>query len=318
MSWLQQERAAYFLVGPTAVGKTAVAQYLAEQRNSSILSADSMLIYRGMDIGTAKPTAAERGDVPYYGIDLVAPDSLFSVWDYREHALETLAKVQGAEGGLIVTGGTGLYVKSLTHGLSERPGADADLRTKWEMRIENDGIQSLQRAAQEADPESYAELADQDNPRRLIRLLESAAATVAGKADSWQTVESSAPLVGLTMDTEFLNERIEKRVQHMYATGLVDEVEALVSQAENLSRTAAQAIGYAEAIQVLNGELSREEAIRKTVVRTRRLAKRQRTWFRHQARVEWVEVKPDATLSSIAGEVDERWGEYGPTIIKCE
>ncbi len=309
------QRAAYFLVGPTAVGKSAVAQVLAEARNSVILSADSMLIYRGMDIGTAKPTPVERGDVPYYGVDLVDPEESFSVWDYRLHALDALREV-GDEGELIVTGGTGLYVKSLTHGLADRPGADGELRAEWERRLEEEGIEALRAAARAADPKGFAALADTDNPRRLIRALESAGASSPSR--SWQASRLNVKLVGLSMAPELLSAHIVQRVDAMYAAGLLEEVERLLGRDRPLSDTARQAIGYAEAIDVIEGRSSREDAMQRTVVRTRRLAKRQRTWFRNQADVAWVEVTPESTVASLVEQVSELWREYGPAGIRYD
>jgi len=286
--------AAFFLVGPTAVGKSAVAQHLAEQRSASILSADSMLIYRGMDIGTAKPTVAERGDVPYYGVDLAEPDESFSVWDYRRHALEALAALPEGEE-LIVTGGTGLYVKSLIHGLEDRPGGDAALRTEWERRLADEGIGALQDAVRRAAPERFEALADKENPRRLIRALEAAGAPHA--VPSWTSAEEPV-VVGLSMEPELLNARIAQRVEEMYAQGLMEEVTRLLERDRPLSETARQAIGYAEAIELIEGQATQAEAVERTIIRTRRLAKRQRTWFRHQANVDWLEVAPESDVAA--------------------
>jgi len=302
----------YFLVGPTAVGKSAIAQYLAETRSASILSADSMLIYRGMDIGTATPTREERGDVPYYGVDLVDPEDDFSAWDYRVRALDALTSI-GAHAEVIVTGGTGLYVKSLTHGLSGHPGADLALRKEWERRLPEEGIAALQDAVRAANPAGFKALADKENPRRLIRALETAGTSV--PRQEWQG-ETGPMLVGLSMDPELLNARIAQRVDEMYAQGLVDEVTQLLARERPLSRTARQAIGYAEAIDLVEGRMTQAEAVERTVIRTRRLAKRQRTWFRHQARVDWVDVTPRSSVASLAGEVVERWERHGPTEIR--
>ncbi len=306
--------AAYFLVGPTAVGKSAVAQVLAEQRSATILSADSMLIYRGMDIGTATPTPAECGDVPYYGVNLVDPDVDFSAWDYRLHALEALASI--AEGTqVIVTGGTGLYVKSLTHGLAGHPGADQALRAEWDRRLQEEGVDALQEAVREANPAGFEALSDKENPRRLIRALETAGAPEAQQA--WLN-EPGPTLVGLSMSPELLNARIAQRVEAMYAQGLVEEVVRLFAREQPLSKTARHAIGYTEAIDLVEGRATQAEAMERTIVRTRRLAKRQRTWFRNQMRVDWVEVTPQSSVALLAEQVAERWGEHGPTVIRAE
>jgi tRNA dimethylallyltransferase len=306
---------AFFLVGPTAVGKSSVAQYLAEQRGSAILSADSMLIYRGMDIGTATPSVEERGDISYYGLNLADPSDLFSVWDYRCSALDAVRKLP-ADQELIVVGGTGLYVKSLTHGLVDRAGVNLERRQHWERRFEDEGIGVLQAALQEGEPATYDSLSDKQNPRRLIRALESMGSGL--PIHSWNDITPEPIIVGLSMDPQALNARIAQRVADMYDQGLIQEVEQLLRLKEPLSKTARQAIGYSEAIDVIEGRMTPAEAVDRTVVRTRRLAKRQRTWFRHQANVESVEVTPQSTVESVAAAVTDIWRKYGPTTIQSE
>ena len=305
---------AHFIVGATAVGKSAVAQFLAEKRGSVILSADSMLIYRGMDIGTAKPSLAERGDVSYFGIDLADPSEKFSVWDYRQHALGVLAENSESAGGVIVAGGTGLYVKSLTHGLENRPGADSALRDEWERRVREEGVGVLQEHLRKVAPEAFESLSDRENPRRLIRALESVGSK--HKRQSWQGRESEALIVGLCMENSLLHERIARRVEIMYAEGLVAEVEQLLARERPLSDTALQAIGYAEAISLIEGRMTQEQAVERTVIRTRQLAKRQRTWFRNQAQVAWVEVRSDSGVEELAERVEELWREHGATGVR--
>jgi len=300
---------ACFLVGATAVGKSAVAQFLAVKRGDIILSADSMLIYRGMDIGTAKPSVAERGSVPYYGVDLVDPSDKFSAWDYRQHALKVLADYSGGGRGVIVTGGTGLYVKSLTHGLEDRPGADLALRKKWERRVEEEGIGVLQDALRDADSVAFESLVDRENPRRLIRALESVGSQ--HKPQQWSEIKSEAMLVGLSMEPKLLHDRIALRVEIMYSEGLVAEVEVLLASEQPMSDTARQAIGYSEAIDFIEGRMTQAEAMERTVIRTRRLAKRQRTWFRNQAQVAWVDVTPDSSVEELADQVEALWEKFG-------
>jgi tRNA dimethylallyltransferase len=305
---------AYFLVGATAVGKSAVAQCLAERRGCGVLSADSMSIYCGMDIGTAKPGKAERGDVRYYGIDIVEPWERFSVWEYRKHALWALEQ-ECDGGGLIVAGGTGLYVKSLMQGLRAEVGEDAELRAEWAARVQAEGVGALQDYVRRVAPEAFAKLSDRENPRRLVRVLELAAAGGDDRRD-WERPAGGGRPVGLFMERELLLGRIELRVKQMYAGGLLAEVERLLSGGFELSETARQAIGYAEAIGCLKGELTQAEALERTVIRTRRLAKRQMTWFRHQAEVDWVEVVAGAEVESIADKVEELWGRNGATEIR--
>jgi len=184
----------YFLAGPTASGKTAVAQWLAEHGGHDILSADSMLIYRGMDIGTAKPTSAERADVRYYGIDLVAPHEIFNAWHYRRHALAALADMQRRGRGTIVVGGTGLYIKLLTHGFSDVPGPDPEVRSHWEHILAAEGVAPLQEALREQSPALFASIDDSQNGRRLVRFLEWAAAGVQVAPTQWTDHAQSVPI----------------------------------------------------------------------------------------------------------------------------
>jgi tRNA dimethylallyltransferase len=305
--------AAFFLVGPTAVGKSAVAQHIAETQQWDILSADSMLVYRQMDIGTAKPSAGERARVAHGGMDLANPDEPFSVGQYVEHARRILNESSAKEKKLIVTGGTGLYIKCLTEGLARLPPADPVLRAWAEALLERDGVAALQKVLRQRDSVRYEAVRDKNNPRRLIRALE-LAGQVAGDTKTW-SLKPSVPMIGLTMDSERLMANIRHRVRRMYDSGLLNEVDRLLSSYKKLSETALQAIGYAEAIAVRQGRMTREEAMAQTAVRTRQLAKRQMTWFRHQANVLWISVGKNSTIQQIAGQVLAQWGKYGPTPI---
>lgn len=306
---------AYFLAGPTASGKTAVAHYLAERHGYAILSADSMLVYRGMDIGTAKPTEEMCGGVPYFGVDLVAPSETFNVWQYRQHALDVLAECERAGRRLVVVGGTGLYLKALTHGLDKSPEADPAVREHWERVLEEQGVAPLVEALREQSPSLFDAIDDQGNGRRLVRFLEWASAGLDAPPSNWAKKEADVPMVALRVENEVLKSRIEKRVHTMYGQGLLDEVRRLLDKSAPLSKTARQAIGYAEAIALLKGDGSREEAVERTVARTRQLAKRQRTWLRTQADVMWVDVTADSTVEETAAAVDAIWSEQGPTTV---
>ncbi len=265
---------AFILVGPTASGKSSVAQLLAEQTGAPIVSADSMNIYRGMDIGTAKPTADERGTVHYSGIDLADPTEAFSVGDWLDAIKPSFQTLETP----IVAGGTGLYVKCLLAGLDEMPAADEELRA----RAEKMTLAELQAEARAAAPEAYTALADNENPRRLVRLLEHG-----GKVSKPWKAELPT-VVGLHVEREILLKRIAERVDQMYASGLIEEARGLL--ALELSATATKAIGYAEAFAVLKNEMTETQAKERTVIRTRQLAKRQMTWFRTQLNVEWVDA----------------------------
>ena len=304
---------AFFLVGPTAAGKSAVAQFLAEREQCPILSADSMLVYRGMDIGTAKPSPGERARVVYGGLDLANPDQLFNVGQYIEHARDFLCREIPRQTQPIVTGGTGLYVKCLTEGLSPLPAADPTLRAWAETILEKDGIETLQQALKERDAARYEALRDKNNPRRLIRALELAGC---GNGRTWSSTPS-VPVIGLKVDRDRLAGNILNRVRGMYESRLLDEVDRLLASYPSLSPTASQAIGYAEAIAVRKGDMTVDGAMARTAARTRQLAKRQMTWFSRQANVVWISVGRNSTIEELAGQVLAKWKQYGPTPVNC-
>ena len=285
----------YCLAGATASGKTAVAQALAERLGLPILSADAMLVYAGMDIGTAKPTAAERGAVPYFGLDLVTPGEDFSAAAWLAEARRAQA---ASPTGLIVAGGTGLYFSALLRGLDPTPPANPALRARLEA-LPPEELRARLRAHGQT-------VADAANPRRLVRaleILEQGGALPAG----WG--ERPRPrLLALTWPRETLYRRIAARVEAMYAAGLLEEAAALRRRFPAWSRTAAQAIGYAEAFAVLDGAMTEAEARERTVVRTRQLARRQETYLRHQFTVDWVQAGPGDGIESLAGRVAEKWG----------
>lgn len=307
---------AWFLVGPTASGKSAVAQHLAEQESSAILSADAMLVYAGMDIGTAKPTAAERARVLYYGLDLVQPREPFSAGAYRLAALQALRDAAARNlPPLIVVGGTGLYIKSLTDGLAPRSPGQTAIREEAERRMAADGLGALQAWLNQVDPVRYASLADPQNPRRLIRALEIALAGEAPAIGNWRTPQNSPRILGLKWSLPQLYDRIQVRVQTMFVGGLLQEVERLLQAGLEESPTARLAIGYAEAAAHLRAQCSLTGAMEKTVVRTRQLAKRQMTWFRNQCNVDWLDVDAAMTIADIAAAVRAYWQAHGPTPV---
>jgi tRNA dimethylallyltransferase len=224
-----------------------------------------------------------------------------------------------------VAGGTGLYIKSLTHGLGKLPAPDPDVRGKAEKLLEEKGIGALQELARNLSPELYESLADKNNPRRLVRLIETAQIADRDACGTWKAMGKGPKITGLTMPRPELNERIGLRVRKMYAAGLLDEAERLLSKGISagggpacggeISLTAAKAIGYAEAFAVFRKKLTVEEAVELTCRRTRQLAKRQMTWFRNQADVDWVMIEPGMTIEHTARMVMDCWERTGPTPI---
>jgi tRNA dimethylallyltransferase len=213
-----------------------------------------------------------------------------------------------------VVGGSGLYIKALLSGLDDLPPSDPDTRERYRQLQERDGIEGLKNALRKRRPNWMEKLPDAENPRRLIRALEMADAGMADLPETWKAGKHQ-PVVGLRMPAEQLAERIEKRVRHMYEQGILAEAEALKERYPQLSETAQQAIGYAEAFACVEGACSQDAAMERTVVRTRQLAKRQRTWFRHQLAVEWLDVPDEADIESIAEAVKALWDRQGPVAL---
>ena len=301
-------RMALFLVGCTASGKTAVANAIARETGTLVLSADSMLVYRGMDVGTAKPTAAELSGVELRGVDLADPDEPFSAGRWLEAARTAFAEAAAAGRSVIVAGGTGLYVSALLRGLDTRE-ADPVRRAELEAELKRDGVDAMLARIEAAKPGATAAV-DAKNPRRVLRLAE----IVLDRSHA----EGVEGLVGLEFPTERLNERIERRARAMFEGGLLDEVRRLCERFPGFEKsTAGAGIGYAEALAALRGEIAVEEAIERTAARTRRLAKKQRTWWRHQARVDWVRGPADeADVARAARDVREAWRKHGETIVR--
>jgi tRNA dimethylallyltransferase len=306
----------YFLTGCTAAGKTSVAHHLAKQKGYAILSTDSMQIYQDMNIGTAKATEQELNEVEYYGIDICPPTENYSLWDFCQYSKKIFK--ENSKKTFIITGGTGLYIKALTQGLNELPSADEELRTCWNSIIEKDGISPIQNELEKLASNYFLNMTkdDQENPRRLIRALELVTSPqYQANPAAWTKTKEKINLIGVTMPTDELNKKIAKRVYQMYDAGLIDEVKNILKKHKLFNKTAAQAIGYAEAIAFIENRYSKDEAIEKTIVRTRRLAKKQRTWFRHQANMDWVDTTC-LTLEQTADIILQKWSLHGRTAIK--
>ncbi len=307
---------AYFLVGPTAAGKTTVAQRLAESMGADILSADSMLVYRGMNIGTAKPSMEERGRIRYWGLDLVEPTELFSVARFVQEARQCFESARERHIPVIIAGGTGLYIKALLDGLDELPDPAPEIRAKWQAVLEHDGVEGLQKALADRNPVWLQALADPANSRRLMRALELIESGFVEPPRSWGNRSRDAWVTGIEVPREVLVKRIELRVHQMYVAGLLEETRALFADRGMLSGTAAGAIGYAEALGCIKGTLSQADAIQLTLQRTRQLSKRQMTWFRHQMNVSWVSMMT-ADDEDVASRVSADWKIHGAQNVIC-
>ena len=291
------------VVGPTASGKTEAGLAIAERLGAEILSVDSMLVYRGMDVGTAKPTPDERARVPHHLLDVAGPGESFSVSAFQALAREALVDMAARAVGVLVVGGSGLYFRAVVDGLAFPP-TDPATRRELERQAEALGPDRLYERLATSDPEAAARI-EPENVRRTVRALEVAAVTgrpFSSFAADWERYPPDAVRpAGVDMDPAALGERIRTRVQAMVEGGLLDEVRALLDEGAGPSLTSGQAIGYAEVIEHLAGRLSLDEAVARTVKRTRALARRQLAWFRRDPRIRWFRAGPDGA----AGIVDE-------------
>lgn len=281
------------ICGPTASGKTALSIQLAKKINGEIVSADSMQIYKDMDIGTAKPTLEEMDGVKHYLIDNVSPTVRYSVANYKKDALDAINEIIKKGKTPIIVGGTGLYVDSLVNGI-EYDDLEIDLQYREELeKIANDRVlDELYKKAVEIDSQAMEKISSNDK-KRIFRVLEIYHST--GKTKTEQEIESRKKenpyeyiVFGINMDREKLYERINKRVDIMIEKGLVDEVKVLINKYSELP-TAIQGLGYKEVVSYLNNEITYEEMIDKIKQETRRYAKRQLTWFRRNKQIIWLD-----------------------------
>lgn len=300
---------AWFLTGPTAAGKTGVGIRLAERIDAEIISLDSMALYRGMDIGTAKPTPAERRSAPHHLIDLVEPHEEYSLARYLDTALAVVDEIESRGHKSLFVGGTPLYLKGLLRGIFEGPAADWELRTQLEEEARQQGPDFLHRRLAEVDPAAADRLHPNDT-RRLIRALEVYEKT-GRPISAWQQqfdhgrpAEACRVFV-LDWPTAQLNARIDRRVDEMFAAGLVDEVRTLLAGPQPMSRSAAQALGYREVIQHLQGKQDLQTTIDLIRTHTRQFAKRQRTWFRSLSECRFIPVADPVDPDEIAARIHE-------------
>jgi tRNA dimethylallyltransferase len=278
---------ALILTGPTASGKTSLAIELAELLNAEIVAMDSMTLYRGMDVGTAKPSAEERRRVRHHLLDVLDPGESASVAWWLERAAASCADIEGRGKKALFVGGTPLYLKALLRGLFDGPPADAAVRTRLEADAGREGPPALHGRLAGLDPATAARLHPNDL-RRVIRALEVHELTGKRLSD-WQTEWRDPPAAGelasgrclcLQLDRDELYSRIDARAERMLAGGLLDEARALRGPGRSLGREASQAVGYREAFDLLDGKIGYDEALTRIRTRSRQLAKRQLTWFR--------------------------------------
>jgi len=291
------------LVGSTASGKTGAALRIAQALGAEILSVDSMLVYRGMDVGTAKPTASERGRVPHHLVDLVEPSQPFSVAAFQAAARRAAEDVRRRGKTSLLVGGSGLYFRAVVDDL-EFPGTEAGIRGALEGEAAVLGAERMHRRLTDLDPVAASKI-EPANVRRTVRALEVAAITgrtFSSFAEAWDRYgPERVRAAGVRLGTQDLAARVDARVQEMLAAGWLKEVEALVARGLGGWLTATRAIGYAELARHLAGELSLEDAVQQTVKRTRTLARRQMAWFRRDPRIRWFDVGISGALEATDG-----------------
>lgn len=277
------------LTGPTATGKTSVAVRMARRLDAEIFSVDSIAVYRGLDIGSAKPTASEQADIRHHLIDLVSPMIAFSVADWLAATTEAMADCRSRGRRILFVGGTPLYLRCLRDGLDDLPVSNDVLRSELAAEAAAKGSHSLYERLALVDPHRAAKIHPNDT-KRIIRGLEVFEAAKRSPPQKWSHVNRPlfpCPLIVLDIPRSLLNERIERRVDTMFACGLIEET-ANAEATGGIGPIAAQAAGYAEARACLQGKLTQAEAIKRTKQRTRQLAKRQRTWLRSFPDAVWV------------------------------
>ena len=304
------------IVGATATGKSALAMALARLRGDvELVSVDSMQVYRGMDIGTAKPTVAEQGEVRHHVIDLVDPWEPFEVRSFQEAVAAALADIAARGRRAVLVGGTGLYLRAVVDGF-DIPGRYPEVRAELEARPDTpDTTADLYRLLSQVDP-AAAQRMDAANHRRIVRALE---VTIGGGrpfSSYGPGLDAHPPspvkMVGLAVDAETLASRIEARYHRQMADGFLDEVRSL-HRGPTLSRTAGQALGYRELLAHLDdieqgGTQTLEMALDEAIRRTRIFARRQRSWFRRDPRIAWIDSGEDEALDAVATLAEEMWG----------
>lgn len=284
------------IVGATATGKSALGMILAAELGGEIVNADALQVYRGFDIGTAKPSAAERQRIPHHLIDILDPEERYSAGEFARRAEEAIAGI-AARGRLpIVVGGSGLYLKALLEGISPVPAGDPAVRAELLARLAAEGLPALYRELQERDAETAARLPAGDT-QRILRALEVEQAS-GRPLSAWISRHPfgkkriSAIAIGLTVPRAILYDQIASRVHRMVEQGWMNEVADLLDGGVSPEVPAFQAIGYRQIVLHLRGEWSRERALEETIRSTRRFAKRQETWFRREPDIQWYSAQP--------------------------
>ena len=305
------------VVGPTAAGKSDLGVALARELGGEVVNADSMQLYRGMDVGTAKLTVAERQDVPHHLLDIWEVTETASVAEYQQKARSAIGGRLSKGRTAVVVGGSGLYVRAALDEL-DFPGTDPVLRARLEAELVAVGAPAMHARLAVADPKAAAAILP-TNGRRIVRALEVVALTgrpFTASLPEHRYAYEDVVQIGLDLPRPLLDERIAKRVDRMWERGLVDEVRALVESGLRDGRTASRALGYQQVLRMLAGEWTEADARRETVRATRRFARRQDSWFRRDPRVAWVDARRvDLVEAAVALSLSSKpwWSAASPT-----
>lgn len=299
---MTQKPTKILILGVTASGKSALAFELAKTLAGEIISVDSMKVYRRMDIGTAKPPLEKRRILPYHLVDVAEPSETFSVDRFLELTEKASADIQNRGKPVVAVGGTAMYIKALLHGLFEGPGSDESIRDRLKAEGYARGFAELHKRLAVVDAEAGQRIHPNDE-KRIIRALEVYELTgqpITAFQTQWDTPPvSDWFVIGLRREKEIENSRMNARVKRMIDEGLRDEVAALLAEEQPLSKQAAAAIGYAEMIAHLNGQMPLDETVEKIKINTRRFAKSQRTWFKTFRNVHWIDITKEDTVQSV-------------------
>jgi tRNA dimethylallyltransferase len=294
-------KASVFLAGPTAVGKSEIALALAEKIGGEIISVDSMQVYRGLDVGTAKPNAAEQKKIRHHLIDVCDLNEAFDAAKFVQLAQKAVAEIQSRNKTPIFCGGTGLYFKAFLDGLGEAPASDEKLRAE----IEATPLEKLLEELRERDPATFEKI-DRQNPRRVVRAIEVIRLTgkpFSEQRSNWnpesRIQNSASRYFCFARESKDLHARINLRVDKMFALGLVEETRELLKHGLAENKFAMQAIGYRQVVEHLRGERDLTETIELVKIKTRQFSKRQLTWFRRHGNYRWIELKPENSADEI-------------------
>lgn len=288
------------VVGPTASGKSALGLALAHRFNGEVVNVDSMQLYRGMDIGTAKLLPAEREGIPHHQLDVLDVTEKASVARYQRDAVADVEDIRNRGNTPILVGGSMMYVQALVDDW-QFPPTDPKVRAKYMRRQEEIGPRALHEELAEVDPQA-ARIIEANDPRRTVRALEVIELT--GKPFQASQPPKDAPprwgtiMLGLATEPQWIHSRIEKRTHRMFEHGLIEEVEGLAKKGLTADSTAGRAIGYSQVLAMLRGEKSQSEAVEETIIGTRRYVRRQRSWFRRDKRIHWLDAARDTTAQA--------------------